>query len=180
MCKRGQRKRERENGRKTCVCVCDSMSVVLCLRRVSVSSPEERSCWFNWSQPRPCRPCPHLSVSVCLSLSQNPFLTQPRYLPSVHFTHTYYKQDILLNPKSLSVICCFFVRSSLWITICTELAFVFKNKYLTKINPQMCVLINWRWLYCDTHTPTGVSDQDHCWNKNEITAVCCIFISMYP
>lgn len=79
-CAKGHRKGEREGEweekvagsegeereKLMCVCarVCDSMSVVLGLSRASVSSPEERSCWFNWSQPRPCRPCPHPSLSL--------------------------------------------------------------------------------------------------------------------
>lgn len=53
-----------------------------------------------------------LSSSLCipLCLSQNPCLTQS---PSLHFTLIYYKQDILLNPKSLPLLLRFFVRSSL-------------------------------------------------------------------
>lgn len=56
-------------GKEMCVCVCecDSMSVALCLSRAGVSLPEERSCWFNLSQARPRRPCPHLSVAPSVS-----------------------------------------------------------------------------------------------------------------
>lgn len=79
------REREKEN-MYVCVCVCDSMSVVLCLSKASLSLPEERSCWFNWSQAKPCRPCPHLlsllsvELSPALSISLMHFINRTYYL----------------------------------------------------------------------------------------------------
>lgn len=80
---------KRERKRKyvgVCVCVCDSMSVVLCLSKASLSLPEERSCWFNWSQAKRCRPCPHLlsllsvELSPALSISLMHFINRTYYL----------------------------------------------------------------------------------------------------
>lgn len=91
------------------MCVCDSMSVVLGLKHSKRVLARRERLLIQLVAAKALSP---LSSSLCLSLSQNPFLSQSRSLsPPLHFTHTYYKQDILLNPKSLPLLLCFFVRS---------------------------------------------------------------------
>lgn len=102
----GERVREGGRGRKARVCVWDSMSVVLCLSRASVSSPEGRSSWSTG-------PRQGLVALVLIPLSQNPLLTE-----SLGFTQIT-SRTFYLIPN----LC----PSSLWNTICTEPVFLVRR-----------------------------------------------------